>query len=448
MKLTFVKSGINGEGIAYREGKPIFCDGVFPEETADVTVIQEEETYARAKLDTLLRPAPFRRANPCPHAESCGGCALLAMADEQQAKQKEELLREALWKYGRIKSSLLRNMHPSLQTLHYRNQLKLPLKEKDGLLTSGMYRLGTNHFTAVDACLVHEEELEQIRKAVLQTLNRCGLHAYDPQTRHGLRSIILRTIDHHAQLTLITGKDTIDKTVLHALAAIKNLTSVAQSVNTERKTSRFFGSPPQILYGAKTIPLEIDTCTFHLSPASFFQLNTAQAIQLYHMAISKIDPCDTLVEAYCGIGAMSILAMHKAKTIIGIESVADAVLNAQNNAKENHCDDHVRFICDDAANGLQRILQTRRVDTLLADPPRGGMDEAMLETILSSSIRKIIYISCNPATLARNLNRLKRDYEIRTIIPFDMFPNTPHVESLTVLTRRGTSDRGKKRKRL
>ena len=447
MKLTFIKTGINGEGIARHNGKLVFCNGVFPEETAIVITIQEEKNYIRAKLDTLLQTAAFRRPNPCPYAQACGGCALLAMQDARQIFQKEELLQEALWKYGHIKSSTIRKMHPSVQTLHYRNQLKLPVHEKDGLLT-GMYRLGTNHFIPIDECLIHEEELELIRKRVLQILNHFHMHAYNPHTHRGLRSIVIRTIQHHTQLTFITGNDNIENPLLMALASIPHLTTIAQSINTERKTVHFFGSKPRILYGSKTIPLRIDDCIFQLSPASFFQLNTLQAVNLYHMAIAKIDPCDTLVEAYCGIGVMSILARHKAKTIIGIENVADAVHNAQNNAKENHCADHVRFICEDAAQGLQNILQACAVDILLVDPPRSGMDERMLQTILASSIKKIIYISCNPATLGRNLNELKHAYEIRTIIPFDMFPNTPHVESLTILTKRGTSDRIKKQKKL
>lgn len=440
MKLTFIKTGINGEGIAYHHGKPVFCNGVFPQETAEVSIVQEEKNYCRTTPEKLLRTADFRRPAPCPHAQECGGCALLSMCDERQLIEKEELLRETLWKYGRIKDSLIRKMHPSPQTLHYRNQLKLPIHEKNDLLSGGMYRLGTNHFVAIDDCLIHEKDLEQIRRRVLQILNRFHMHAYDPHTQHGLRSIVIRTIQNHAQLTLITGNDRLENRLLQALSGISNLTSIAQSINTERKTARFFGTKPQILHGPETIPLHLDDCTFHLSPASFFQLNTAQAVNLYHMAVSKIDPCDTLVEAYCGIGAMSILAMNKAKTVIGIENVADAVHNAQTNAKENRSDNHVHFICADAADGLQNVLHKRPVDTLLVDPPRSGLDARMIRTILSSTIRKIIYISCNPATLGRNLKELKQDYEIRTIIPFDMFPNTPHVESITVLTKRGTKE--------
>ena len=186
-----------------------------------------------------------------------------------------------------------------------------------------------------------------------------------------------------------------------------------------------------------------------LSPDSFFQLNKPQAERLYELAIQKIDPCDSLVEAYCGVGAMSIMAADKAKSVIGIESVEAAVNNAEANALLNHVDDHVRFLCKDASEGMQYVLSRKNVDVLLADPPRSGMDEAMINTILSSSIRKIVYISCNPATLGKNIKDLKKEYDVRTVIPFDMFPGTPHIESITVLERRGMKmPRVEKKKRI
>ena len=174
-------------------------------------------------------------------------------------------------------------------------------------------------------------------------------------------------------------------------------------------------------------------------------LNTEMAKKLYSMVISKVDPCETLVEAYCGIGLMSLLASKKAQHVIGIESIPEAIENAKVIAEENHIE-NVEYLLDDAAEGLQKVLQKTNVNTLLVDPPRSGMDDAMLETILSSSIEKIIYVSCNPATLARNLKVLKKNYQVLTVIPYDLFPNTPHIESITVLSRNGVKS-GKKAKK-
>jgi 23S rRNA (uracil1939-C5)-methyltransferase len=152
------------------------------------------------------------------------------------------------------------------------------------------------------------------------------------------------------------------------------------------------------------------------------------------MAVSKIDPCDTLVEAYCGIGAMSLMAHEKAKHIYGIEAVEDAVNNAKMNAKNNGIE-NAEFICADAAAGLDQIAAETKIDVILADPPRSGMDEAMIASILKARPKKIIYVSCNPATLARNLKDLKHKYHVATVIPYDLFPHTPLVESITVLER-------------
>jgi 23S rRNA (uracil-5-)-methyltransferase RumA len=172
----------------------------------------------------------------------------------------------------------------------------------------------------------------------------------------------------------------------------------------------------------------------NLAPQSFFQLNVSQALQLYQTAVGKIDPCKVMVEAYCGIGAMSLMAADKAEKIYGIEVVPDAIANAKDNAALNHIS-NCEFICRDAAEGLREIAAKENVDILLADPPRSGMDDAMLDAILAAKPKKIIYISCNPATLAKNLKDLKHDYHVVTIIPFDMFPQTPQIESITVLER-------------
>lgn len=182
------------------------------------------------------------------------------------------------------------------------------------------------------------------------------------------------------------------------------------------------------------MPVTMGGVTISLSPESFFQLNVPQAEKMYETAVSKIDPCGTLVEAYCGVGVMSLMAASKAQHVIGIESVPKAIRNAKANAEANHID-HCEFWCMDAAEGLYKAAAKSSVDTLLVDPPRSGMDAKMIETILKVKPKKIIYISCSPSTLGKNLNDLKHQYHPVTILPFDLFPHTPHVESITVLER-------------
>ncbi|MEG1463228.1 MAG: 23S rRNA (uracil(1939)-C(5))-methyltransferase RlmD, partial [Anaerorhabdus sp.] len=179
-----------------------------------------------------------------------------------------------------------------------------------------------------------------------------------------------------------------------------------------------------------------DGIVLRLSPASFFQLNLEQAKNLYKTAISLLEPCGTLVEAYSGIGAISLLAKDKAENVIGIEFVRDAVKNANNNARLNHCEDKVKFVSGDAGEEMKYIAKKGDIDALIVDPPRAGLDEAMIENILRARPKQVIYISCNPATLGRNLNDLLDRYDIKRISPFDMFSQTPHIETLCILRRK------------
>lgn len=436
MKIKFVKMGINGEGIGYSNRMPVFCDGVLPGETAEVEVTEENRTYARAKLRKLLTRSYDRVRPLCPYQRECGGCALMTLKREKQKEYKKQLLEEALFKYGNVKRHFVREVHESDHFEGYRNQCKLPLRSENGKIVSGMYKTGTNHFLTVEECAIHDPLLENTRKQVLDVLNRHEYRAYDKKTKSGMRSLVMRVMDEKVQCTLITGHDKFTASFVEDVMKIKAVASLFQSVNTETKGTGFFGSKTVCLAGEKELPLKVGDIELRLSPQSFFQLNKEQAEKMYEMAVSKVDPCSLLVEAYCGIGAMSLMASNKAEHVIGIEYIQDAVDNAAKNAELNGIN-NCEFICADAADGLYKAARTQEVDVLLADPPRSGMDDRMIEAVLKVLPKKIIYISCNPATLARNLKALKQNYQVQTVIPYDLFPHTPHVESITVLTRNG-----------
>ncbi len=432
-KLTFKKMGINGEGIAYLDHKPVFCSGVYPGETALVDIEEDKGRYKKAVLKKITWYSRERIRDNYPYAQA-EGCPLFNMQYEAQLKYKKELLAEALYKYAGVKSHFIRDMHPSKEIYGYRSQCKLPVSEADGKLVTGMYEPGTNHFVPVDYSRIHSKDVETVRTAVLKALNHAHMHAYDSKTGTGIRYLVIRSIQGISQCTLITGKDEISKEVIEEIMRIHGMSGVFQSVNTEKKTVNIFGSQVRKLAGEDTMAISVQDITLQLSPRSFYQLNVSQAEKLYEMAVQKTDKCHTLVEAYCGIGAMSLFAHKKADQVIGIESIPDAVKNAEENASFNHIH-NVRFLCADAADGLYKTASQTNIDILLADPPRSGMDQKMLEAILKAKPKKIIYISCNPATLGQNLNVLKHQYHVVTVIPYDLFPNTAHVESLTVLER-------------
>ena len=434
VKLTIKKSGINGEGIAYRNHSPVFISGALPEETVIAEITAEKEKYAVAQLQKILVRSKRRVKPACRCQKECGGCPLMTASYDLQKEIKVQLLEEALYKYGNVRSHFIRDMRGCEKELGYRNQLKLPVHEEDGKLTTGMFSADSNRFVAVRNCPVHDPLLEKTRVSVLKVLNAHHFPAWSLKRQEGLRYLIMRIMEGKIQCTLVTGRGTVPEEIASELAAIPAVSGVYQSVQSARKATEMFGTRPLLLAGEEDLSLTVKNIEFRLSPQSFFQLNTEQALKLYETAVSKIDPCDVLVEAYCGIGAMSFLAADKAKKIIGIESVKDAVRNAAETAERNGFR-HISFMHADAAEGLRKIAETEKVGCLLMDPPRSGLDDTMIEAILAADPKKIIYISCNPATLGKNLKKLKHAYHVVTVIPFDLFPQTPHIESVTVLER-------------
>lgn len=433
MKLKFRKMGINGEGIGYIDHKPVFCDGVLPGEEAEIEIVEKKKNYSKAELKKITWYSKERiRTDYEYYVEE--GCPLFIMRYESQLKYKKQILEEALLKYGNVKNHFIREFRPSPITLGYRSQCKLPVQESNRHMVTGMYVPGTNHFHPIKKSLIQDPLLEKTRIQIMKMVDHSHLHAYDEAKQKGLRYLVLRVIDGRMQCTLVTGKDKVHKELVEEIMSIEGMTGVFQSINTEKKTVAIFGSAIHKLAGEDTMRVTLSDITLQLAPESFFQLNVQQAEEMYKMAVSKIDKCNTLVEAYCGVGAMSLLAHKKAKHIYGIESIQSAVDNANENAKINHID-NAEFICADAAKGLKEIASEHAIDVLLVDPPRSGMDEAMLQAIEQTLPKKIIYISCNPSTLAKNLKILKHNYHVTTILPYDLFPHTPHIETITVLER-------------
>jgi 23S rRNA (uracil1939-C5)-methyltransferase len=433
MKLKFRKMGINGEGIGYIDHKPVFCDGVLPYEEAEIEITEKNKNYSRATLKKITWFSKERiRTDYEYYVEE--GCPLFIMNYESQLKYKKQILEEALLKYANVKNHFVRDFHPSPLTLGYRSQCKLPVQDSRGHMMTGMYVPGTNHFHPIKRSLIQSEELENTRIQIMKMVDRSYLKAYDAKKEKGLRYLVLRVIDGEKQVTLVTGKDKVHKELIEEIMSIDGMTGVFQSINTDNKAVNIFGSATHKLAGEDTMPVTIGDITLQLAPEAFFQLNVQQAEDMYKMAVSKVDKCNTLVEAYCGVGAMSLLAHKKAKHIYGIESIQSAVENAKQNAERNEIE-NAEFICDDAAEGLKKIAKERNVDVLLVDPPRSGMDDKMLSAIEEALPKKIIYISCNPSTLAKNLKILKHNYHVVTIHPYDLFPHTPHIETITVLER-------------
>lgn len=433
VKIEITKAGINGEGIGFWQRKPVFIPGCFPEETV-LCDLKDEGRYWRGELRKVLKKSPHRVVPVCPLCRRCGACALMEVDYEEQLRIKKQLLEGALYKYTGIEE-VEEDIVPSPSVLHYRNKINLPVFERDGELVNAVYAQGSNHPVVIDSCPVHEEKAEEIRIQILNVLNQHGCKAYDRKEKKGIRQIVVRGIDEEYQAVLVTGRDDLSS-ALEDLKKIDLLIEIEQGINTAKDPVRMMPEKLKRLYGREKITMKVGGFKLKLSPQAFFQLNHDQAERIYRDVRDLIpDYCERIIEAYCGIGAISLYLADRAEEIIGIELEEKAVRDAEENARINHLD-HLHFIADDASHAIRNLLKKKHVDALVVDPPRTGLDEELLKTLNLSKIETLVYVSCNPATLGKDLNVLKERYDISLIRGYDMFPNTPLVETLVLLKRR------------
>ncbi len=434
MQTKIKKWGINGEGIAYVNKKAVFVENAIPGEVVDIEIDQDCDTYARAHATDIIEPAPRRRQAPCANWQDCGGCGLMHVDYKGQVRMKEQVLKEALRKYAGYDGEILpliKNPNP----LAYRNACKLPFGIADGKTVTGMYRRATNEFVPMERCLIHSKKLEFARMAIHELVNKYHLPVASEENPAGLRMLVLKEFDDQVHAVFITGEMELpEEFVKEVLENIPEIASVWQSIkNADDSEIEVFGKEVKHLGGQEQMTLTLGDFTLSLLPKSFFQLNTAQAKNLYEWIAARI-PSNTglMVEAYSGVGAISLYAANKAEHVIGIESIADAVDNANANARLNS-KDNLSFVCGDAAAELKTITHDNHIDTLVVDPPRSGLDDAMKEAILEAKPQTLLYVSCNPATLGKDLKVLQKEYRITCVQPFDIFSQTPHVETAVVL---------------
>ncbi len=432
MEVEFKKTGINGEGIGYFHKKPVFCDGVLQGEKAEVKIIEKNDRYYKAEVVKITKRSPERIKPVCKNYQRCGGCEMMICRYNHQLEVKKNLLEEALEKYAGYQGKAEDTIGSEKQ-LGYRNKCNLPVIERDGKLVNALYQKGTNRAVVIEHCYIHAKELEEIRNRVLEVLNTNNCPAYDQKTKKGIRQLVLRGFDDGYQLVLITGKQQLSEKIIADIGEIKEIVSLYQGIQISKNPVNMMPQPLNLLAGKESIEVKLDEFTLNLKPQSFFQLNKGQAMEIYRILASLIDgKVDTLVEAYSGLGGISLYLHDKAKQIYGIEIEPNAVASANQNAKDNGFN-HIRFIVGDASEQLTRLLQKQKVDVLVVDPPRKGIDEKLLKTISKKRIPEILYVSCNPATLAKNIEVLSRNYQVEKVIPFDMFPQSPLVECICVL---------------
>ena len=429
--------GAAGEGVGKLDGLTFFVEGALPDEEVLAEIITRKKNYAVARLVEVVKPSAERTEPFCPLYKDCGGCQLQHLSYPAQLKWKRQQVVDAAERIGKLAGVEIFNALGMDNPLRYRNKMQFPVGKG---LAIGCYARGTHRIIDAPACPIQNAGNDKILNAVRNVAKRFNLQPYDEDTHRGFLRHVMGRVGCNGELmiVLVTAAKNFPNDKAFVRALIKELpevTSIQQNVQTYRNNV-ILGRDTRILYGKPTIHDKIGGLSFNISARSFFQVNTVQAEILYKTALdfAELRGHETLIDAYCGTGTIGLFMARKARRIIGVEVVSSAIADAKKNARENNIR-NAEFLTGDVVKVLPRLRDSGvYADVVIVDPPRAGCDKKVLETFVAMEPAKIIYVSCNPATLARDLNILAvLGYRSTKIQPVDMFPFTSHVESVAQL---------------
>ncbi len=465
--------GTEGEGIGKLEGFTLFVKDAVMGDVVEARLVKVKKNYAYARLEKVLTPSPLRVEPVCPYHKQCGGCQIQAMSYEAQLQFKENKVKNNLVRIGGFDQLFIESvMEPVVgmeQPWHYRNKAQFPVgTDKDGRIITGFYAGRTHSIIANTDCALGVEENEPILQKVLAYMQNEKVSAYDETTGQGLvRHILIRkgfTSGEIMVCLVINGKSLPkEDRLVSTLREIPGMTSIWLNYNT-KNTNVIMGTEGRVLWGQNTItdvihrrPIEeinsgkdclrYDSkenapqgITFAISPLSFYQVNPIQTEKLYSLALeyAGLTGEETVWDLYCGIGTISLFMAQCAKEVYGVEIVPQAIEDARENAERNHIE-NAAFYVGKAEEVLPRLYEEEHIfaDVICVDPPRKGCDEACLNTIIKMAPKRIVYVSCNSATLARDLKYLcENGYEIRKVRAVDQFGQTVHTETVILLSRK------------
>lgn len=480
--------GNDGEGIGKKDGYPFFVKDAMIGDTVRARVTKVKKGYSYARLEELKKPSPYRIEPVCANSRPCGGCQIQAMEYAEQLRFKQQKVRGNLIRIGGFEPELIdRISEPIVGMEHpfrYRNKAQYPVAaDRDGNPITGFYAGRTHSIIAGTECYLGAEENRVILETILQYMRRHHVAAYDEEAYHGLvRHILIRKgfTSGELMVCLVINKDmtrlsSFEKEaltkhpssfaflpeqgeLLAALSQIQGMTSVSVSINTER-TNVIMGTEIYTIWGEDTItdtihvrdmerdgfPCTGEGLTFRISPLSFYQVNPIQTEKLYSLALAYagLTGTETVWDLYCGIGTISLFLAGKAKRVCGVEIIPQAIEDARKNARCNGIENATFYVgkaeevlpafYEKEGKGCADLLHP---DVIVVDPPRKGCDNVCLETILRMQPDRIVYVSCDSATLARDLKILCGGYELKKIRPVDQFPMTVHVETVVLMSRK------------
>lgn len=429
-----------GQGVVRHQDLVLFIPDLLIGEAAEILITIKRQNYYEGRVLKRLNDSPQRVKPPCPYYETCGGCQVQHMAYAEQLKMKKMRVAEVLRRVGGYNGKT-EDVIPMSHPWHYRHKIQLPFGlDEDGNIIAGLYQVNSHHIVNIDECLIENGIAKKILKTIRQLMIDLSIQPFDVRSQQGiLRYVLIRKAYHSAQtmVVLITsvmefpGREMLVKRLYESHP---DIVTIVQNINPER-TNVVLGEKERILGGPGYYEDDIQGIKFRISSKSFFQVNPEQTEKLYSKALelAKIQPTDLVLDAYSGVGTMTLLASKFAKHVTGVEIVEAATQNAIENAKLNHIK-NVSFITADAGEYLEeRMRKGKTYDVLLVDPPRQGLNPKFTHALLKTKPKKLIYVSCEPSTLARDLKLLQTEYDVVTVQPVDMFSQTYHVETVVSL---------------
>lgn len=436
--LEITALGLSGEGIGSYEGLKIFVEGALPEETVQVVLTELKKNYGKASLTQILKKSSSRVVPVCPLFDECGGCQIMHLSYKEQLEIKKKRVADAFLRIGKDPIASFFPIHPSEPSLHYRNKIQLPATLQEGKVALGLYAKGSHEIVPIEKCFIHSNLGESVYQRCLQIVKDSSIAPYDETTQKGeLRHLLIKTAVFNEQVLIVlitTQKPSKDlREVAKKMSEIPFVKGVVHHKNA-RYDNVILDQHFTCLAGEDHIYEILCGLTFKLSGASFFQVNPFQAERLYKKALELacLDSSMKVLDAYCGIGTLSLLAARQASFVIGIECVPQAIEDAKYNAALNQIS-NATFFCSTVE---KKIHQLKEIDVAIINPPRKGCDPRVLEALKRISPQRIIYISCDPATLARDSQILKQlGFNKDHIEAFDLFPQTMHVETVARFSR-------------
>ena len=441
LTLTIETQGSSGDGICRHQGYTLFVPGSLPGDQVMGEISKITPRFGVVKVLERLKLSESRIAPPCPVFPECGGCKLQDLRYDRQMQFKVGVVADSLRHIGKIPPPEDIKTLPADRPYHYRNKASFAVSLKDKRLEIGFYRQGTHEVADSDSCDILLAPINGVKEWIRGLLEKYRVHIYDETKRKGfLRGIVIR----HSEITLetligfVTTKGRFPKPFMEELRDSKNLqrfhvVGIVQNLN-EQNTNIILGDKTRLLWGKTYFTDQLDGLKFRLSLGSFFQVNSPQSIKLYEVIQKWATSGDgKILDAYCGSGGISLWLARAGLPVIGIEEFAQAVEDAKESARLNGIES-CEFLSGTVEKHLPRFTEGEMIGTVVVDPPRKGCSEEVINSMLKIAPERIIYVSCNPSTLARDLSRLE-SYHIADMVVVDMFPQTQHVETAVLLRR-------------